>query len=449
MSQGKEIQLSDHFSFGRLLRFTAPTITMMVFLSIYGVVDGLMVSNFVGKTPFAALNIIWPYVAILSAFGFMFSTGGSALVAKLLGEQKKAKAQSVFTMLLIAAAATGFILGIFGLLTMRKMAILMGAEGELVELCCIYARILMLTLPVYLLQIFFQAFMVTAERPKLGLWITVAAGITNMVLDVVFIGVFRWGLVGAALATALGEAVGAFGPLIYFLTQEHNTNAPLRLVKPSIDLSSLWQTASNGLSELVMNLSLSLVSMLYTRQLLTKVGENGVIAYGEIMYFAFAFMAVFIGFGMGSAPAISYHFGAGNKQELHSLVTKSIVIVTSCGILISLLAQIMASPLSKILVGYDDELFNYATRAFRIYALCYLFCGLNCAASAFFTALNNGPVSALISLLRTIALEAGCVIVIPMLFGIEAIWCSVTVAEVITTIVSIFLFFKLKPKYGY
>lgn len=447
MTQGTQIQLSDHFTFGRLIRFTLPSMLMMIISSIYCVVDGIMVSNYVGTTAFAALNLIWPFVAVIGSFGFMMGTGGSALVAKRLGEKREEEARSIFSLITYTTIAIAVTLGILGRLFVRDVAILLGAEGELVELCCEYADILLLMMPSYMLQVFYQSLMVTAERPKMGMWITIAAGVMNMLLDVLFIYVFHWGLRGAAWATALSQCIGAIIPLCYFIYCRNK--ATLYLGKTHLDFYALRKVSSNGISEFVMNISLSIVSMLYMYKLLAELGENGVSAYGVIMYYAFIFVAVFLGFGIGSAPAISYHYGAKNHDELHSLFVKSLTIVGIAGLLITALAQILSIPLSKSLVGYDHELFDLSVRAFRIYAIHFLVTGFNCYASAFFTALNNGPISALISMLRTIVFEAGCVIVVPILFGIESIWWSVTIAESITLLVTIFLFIHFRKRYDY
>lgn len=440
------IQLSDHFTYRRLLRFTWPSILMIVFTSVYGVVDGVMVSNFVGTTAFAALNLIWPYVAVLGSVGFMLGTGGAALVAKTRGEGHRDQARSLFSMLTYGAILLGLLLGLAGWLTARPVALLLGAQGEMVELSAQYGRILCLCLPFYLLQIFFQSLLVVAEKPKMGMWVTVGAGLMNALLDVLFIGVLHLGLPGAAWATGASQLVGGIVPLAYFLL---NRRSPLRLGRMRLDLKAFGTACFNGLSEFVMQISLSIVSMLYMWQLLRHIGENGVAAYGIMMYFAFVFVSLFIGFNVGSAPIMSYHYGAGNHQEMRSLLKKSLVIVFAFGLLIELIAQAFAHPLCAFFVGYDTELLSLTKHAFRTYSIMFLYTGFNMFASSLFTALNNGPVSALISLSRTLLLEAGCVLILPLLFGIEGIWFSVDVAEGLTLILSFWLAWHYRHRYGY
>ncbi len=449
MTQRTPILLSDHFTIGRLIRFTLPSMLMVIITSIYGVVDGIMVSNCVGTTAFAALTLIWPFVAVIGSFGFMMGTGGSALVAKRLGEQRDDDARSIFSLITYATIFIAVTLGLLGRFVVGDVARVMGAEGEMVDLCCEYADILLLMMPAYMLQVFYQSLLVTAERPKMGMWITICAGLMNMTLDVLFIYIFRWGLTGAAWATALSQCVGAVVPLVYFIRCRHSKRATLWLGKTHLNMRALRKVCSNGMSEFVMNISLSVVSMLYMYKLLAELGENGVSAYGVLMYYAFIFVAIFLGFGIGSAPAISYHYGAQNHDELHSLFTKSLYIISVAGLLIAALAQLLAVPLSRSLVGYDATLLALTITAFRIYCVHFLVTGVNCFASSFFTALNNGPISALISMLRTIVFEAGCVLVMPLVFGIESIWWSVTVAESLTLLVTIFLFIHYRKRYNY
>lgn len=437
-----DIQLSDHFTYKRLLQFTWPSILMMVFTSLYSIVDGIMVSNYAGTTSFAALNLIWTFCAILGAFGFMFGTGGSALVAKILGEGNKGKAINTFSLLTYATIVQSVVMGCIGFFFVRDVAIFLGAEGDMVEDCVVYGCILMLFLPAYELQVYFQSLLITAEQPKLAMRITIAAGVTNMVLDYVFIGLCGMGISGAAWASSLGLCVGGFIPLFYFYRIGW-------LRKCRFSFSAIFKTCSNGLSEFVMNIALSVVGMIYMYQLIREIGENGVSAYGVMTYFAFIFAAVFLGYGIGTAPIMSYHYGAKNKAEMHSLLKKSLKIVVFTGIGMTVLAQILARPLSSIFVGYDEALLDLTVHAFRFYSLHFIVTGINIYASSFFTSLNNGPVSALISIMRTLVMETGCVIILPMVFGMDAIWWAVVVAETLTMIMSLYLVWKFKSKYGY
>lgn len=440
------IQISDHFTYRKLIRFTIPSIIMMIFTSIYGVVDGIFVSNFVGKTPFAAINLIWPVAMILGAVGFMIGTGGCALVSKIMGEGEKEKANEVFSMLIYVSAVIGIVLAILGFIFMRPIAILLGAEGDMVDDAAMYGRVLSIALPFFLLQNEFQSFLVAAEKPKLGLLITVAAGLTNIALDAFFIIVLNKDLVGAAWATAISQMVGGFIPLMYFIFSKKST---LRLGKARFDGRALIKTCVNGSSEMMTNISMSLVSMLYNFQLLKMAGENGVAAYGVIMYVNFIFVAAFIGYSVGSSPIVSFNYGAGNTKELKSLFKKSMMIIFVAGIVMTILGFILASPLSQIFVGYDKELFEMTKRAFYIYTLSFLITGFNIYGSAFFTALNDGLVSAIISFLRTLLFQVIAVMVLPIFFELDGIWYAVIMAELLALVVTVGFLVTKKSKYQY
>ncbi|MBQ8317682.1 MAG: MATE family efflux transporter [Lachnospiraceae bacterium] len=440
------IQISDHFTYRKLIRFTIPSIIMMIFTSIYGVVDGIFVSNFVGKTPFAAINLIWPVAMILGAVGFMIGTGGCALVSKIMGEGEKEKANEVFSMLIYVSAVIGIVLAILGFIFMRPIAILLGAEGDMVDDAAMYGRVLSIALPFFLLQNEFQSFLVAAEKPKLGLLITVAAGLTNIALDAFFIIVLNKDLVGAAWATAISQMVGGFIPLMYFIFSKKST---LRLGKARFDGRALIKTCVNGSSEMMTNISMSLVSMLYNFQLLKMAGENGVAAYGVIMYVNFIFVAAFIGYSVGSSPIVSFNYGAGNTKELKSLFRKSMMIILVAGIVMTILGFILASTLSQIFVGYDKELFEMTKRAFYIYTLSFLITGFNIYGSAFFTALNDGLVSAIISFLRTLLFQVVAVMVLPIFFELDGIWYAVIMAELLALVVTVGFLVTKKSKYQY
>ena len=440
------IQLSDHFGYRRLLRFTLPSIIMMIFTSIYGVVDGLFVSNFVGKTPFAAVNLIMPFLMILGALGFMFGSGGCALIARLLGEGRKEKANAVFSMIVVVTLALGAALALLGIVFIRPIARFLGAQGELLELCVLYGRINLLALPMFMLQFEFQSFLIAAEKPNLGLAVTVISGVTNMVLDALLIAVFRWGVVGAALATALSQIVGGLIPLIYFARENDSL---LRLVKFDFDGRALMKTCTNGSSELMSNISMSLVSMLYNWQLIRYAGEDGIAAYGVIMYVNFIFLAAFIGFSNGSAPVVSFHYGAGNRDELKSLRKKSIAVIFVMSVLMLVLSELLAETLSGVFVGYDAALHALTTRAFMIYSLSFLFSGLAIYGSAFFTALNNGLISALISFLRTLLFQTAAVLLLPLFMGIDGVWWSIVASETLAALVTVSFMAAKRREYGY
>lgn len=440
------IQLSDHFTYRRLLRFVAPSIVMMVFTSIYGVVDGLFVSNFVGKTPFAALNLIMPMIMIFGAVGFMIGTGGSALVAKTLGEGDRERANSYFTMLIMLDLIAGIIIAILGIFITEPVAVLLGADEDLLPHCVVYGRIVMLAQPAFMLQNAFQSFLITAEKPKFGLLVTVFAGCTNILLDLLFVGVLGWGLVGAALATGLSQVVGGVVPLFYFLRENSSL---LRLKRTRMKAAPLLKACANGSSELMSNLSMSLVGMLYNMQLLSLAGENGVAAYGVIMYVNFIFVSIFIGFSIGTAPIIGYHFGALNSAELKSLLRKSITLVCSAGVLMTVIAELLSSTLAAMFVSYDAELLELTTRGFRLYSLSFLLCGFNIFGSAFFTALNNGAVSAIISFLRTLLFQVTALFVLPLFLKVDGIFLAIVAAEISAFILTIIFMLAKRKKYGY
>ncbi|MBQ4598672.1 MAG: MATE family efflux transporter [Clostridia bacterium] len=440
------IQLSDHFTYKKLLRFTMPSIIMMIFTSIYGVVDGFFVSNFVGKTPFAAVNFIMPFLMILGALGSMFGTGGSALIAKTLGEGDNERAKKLFSLFVYISAACGIVIAVLGILFIRPIAAFLGAEGELLDQCVLYGRIILVALPAFMLQYEFQSFFVTAEKPQLGLAVTVASGVANMVLDALLVAVFPLGLVGAALATAVSQLIGGIVPLFYF--SRPNTSL-LQLTKTDLDGRALLRACTNGSSELMSNISMSVVSMLYNVQLMQYAGEDGVAAYGVLMYVNMIFLAAYIGYSVGTAPVIGYHYGAANHNELKSLLQRSFVIIGICSVAMLVLAEILAQPLAAIFVGYDEALMALTLRGFRIFSISFLFSGIAIFGSSFFTALNNGLVSALISFLRTLVFQIAAVLLLPLIWEIDGIWISIVVAEVMAFVVTMLFLAGNKKKYRY
>ncbi len=440
------IQLSEHFTYSKLLRFTLPSIVMMIFTSIYGVVDGYFVSNYVGKTPFAAVNFIMPFLMVLGAVGFMLGTGGSALISKTMGEGDRDKAKRIFSLLVYVGAALGIVIAALGIIFIEPVAVLLGAEGDMLADCVLYGRIILLALPALILQFEFQTYFVTAEKPQLGLAVTVAAGVTNMVLDWLFMAVFQWGIVGAASATAISQAVGGITPLFYFAS---DNSSLLRLTKTRIDGRVLFRTCTNGSSELMSNISMSIVGMLYNVQLMKYAGEDGVAAYGVLMYVNFIFISAFIGYSVGTAPVVGYHFGALNKAELKNLLKRSAVIIGIFSVCMLALGQLLAQPLSALFVGYDEALMDMTLRGFRIFSFSFLFAGTAIYGSAFFTALNDGLTSALISFLRTLVFQIAAVLILPVFFDIDGIWLSVVAAEVVADSVTLAFLFGKRKKYGY
>ena len=442
------IQLCEHFDYKKLLRFVFPSVAMMVFGSIYGIVDGLFVSNIVGKTPFAALNLIYPFIAVLSALGFMIGAGGNAIVSKTLGEGEKEKANQYFSMLIYVSIVLGIIIAVLGIATVRPVSILLGAEGEeMIENCVIYGSIIFAGIPFFMLQNAFQIFFITAERPNYGFYVTVAAGCGNMVLDWLFMAVFEWGIAGAAFATIASQFIGALIPTVYFL-RKHNSSL-LRLGKGPFVWKVFWKTCTNGSSEFVSNVSGSIVAMLYNFQLMRFAGEDGVAAYGVLLYANWIFIAILWGYVTGAAPIIGYHFGAQNHDELKNLFKKSMVLMGICGTVLCVLTVILSDVLAGIFVGYDPVLFEMTKRAVLISAVAFVFIGFNLFASGFFTALNNGLVSAVVAFLRTVVFQVATVLILPEFWQIDGIWWSMVAAEFLSLMVASGCLIKFRKKYHY
>ena len=435
-----KVNLSDHFTYRKLLNFVLPSIVMMVFTSIYGVVDGLFVSNYAGKTAFAAINLVMPFIMVLGGMGFMIGTGGTALVAKVLGEEEKKEANRYFSMMVLVTLLLGVALSVVGVIFMRPVSRLLGATEAMMDDCVLYGRIVIAFTFTFMLQNVFQSFLIVAEKPKLGLAVTVAAGVTNMVLDALFVGGFGWGIAGAAVATGLSQCVGGILPLIYFLRPN---NSLLRLCKTRLELRPILKACGNGSSELMSNISSSFVSMLYNFQLMRFAGEDGVSAYGVLMYVQFIFVAIYVGYAVGSAPIVGFHYGAKNHDELKNLLRKSTLLMASSGVVLTILAMVLAGPLAKIFVGYDQGLYDLTRHAFRVFAYSFLLAGFNIFASSFFTALNNGVVSAAISFLRTLIFQTASVLLLPLVLGVDGIWWAIFAAEVFASLISVaFLFAK-------
>lgn len=440
------MQLSGHFGFRRLLKYTVPSIIMMIFTSVYGVVDGFFVSNYTGKTSFAAVNFIMPVLMVLGCVGFMFGTGGSAVISKTMGEGDRKKANEIFTFIVIASAVLGTALAVIGMFVLKPLAVLFGADGRLLADSVFYGKIILAALPFYVLQFEFQCLFATAGKPKLGLFVTAAAGIANMVLDALFVAVLKWGLGGAAAATAISQLLGGIIPVIYFARK--NTSL-LRFVKFRFDGKVLFKTCTNGSSELMSNISMSVVSMLYNVQLMKYAGENGVAAYGVLMYVSMIFQAVFIGYSVGSAPIIGYNYGAQNHSELKGLLKNGFLFIGICAVFMFAAGELLSRPLSLMFVGYDEELLDMTAHAFSIFSFSFLLSGFSIFGSSYFTALNDGLTSALISFLRTLVFQIAAVLLFPIIFDLDGIWFSIVAAEIMSvTVTMLFLILKRK-NYGY
>ena len=435
----RPIQLSDHFTYRKLLQFVFPSIVMMIFTSIYGVVDGLFVSNYAGKTAFAAINLVMPFIMVLGGIGFMIGTGGTALVSKILGEGDQEKAKRYFSMMILFTVLVGAVLTAVGVVFMRPVALFLGATPEMLTDCVLYGRIVNAFTAAFMLQNVFQSFLIAAEKPKLGL-------AANMVLDALFVAVFHWGIAGAAIATGLSQCVGGLFPLLYFLRP--NTSK-LRLVRTKLELRPILNACGNGSSELMSNISSSIVSMVYNFQLLKYLGEDGVSAYGVLMYVQFVFVAIYIGYSIGCAPIVGFHYGAQNHPELKNMLRMSVILMSASGVVLTVLARVLAAPLAKLFVGYDEGLFTLTCHAFRLFSYAFLFAGFNIFASSFFTALDNGLISAAISFLRTLVFQTSSVILLPLLLGVDGIWYAITAAEIFATLISIIFLLAKRRKYHY
>ena len=440
------INLSDNFNYGKLLRFTFPSIIMLVFSSVYGVVDGYFVSNYAGKTSFAAVNFIMPVLMILGCIGFMFGTGGGALIAKTLGEKNDKKANEIFTMIVAVSVGVGVILTVLGIALMPLISRLLGADGKMLYDSVLYGRIVTIGLPFYILQYEFQCLFATAGKPKLGLYVTAAAGVTNMVLDYLLVAVFPLGIIGAAAATAFSQFVGGVIPLIYFLRKNSSL---LRFTKFKFDGRALFKTCTNGSSEFLSNIAMSVVSMLYNRQLMRYAGEDGVSAYGVLMYVGMIFMAVFVGYSVGVAPIVGYNYGAQNKEQLKNILRKSTVVIFVTAVVMFAASEFLSAPLSRIYVGYDQNLLEITVDAFKIFSFAFLFSGFAIFGSSFFTALNDGLTSALISFFRTLVFQAASVLIFPLIWDLDGIWISIVAADVMAVALTLVFIFAKRKKYGY
>ena len=446
MSTKDRIQLSDHFTYRRLFLFVLPTIANMIFLSVYGIVDGLFISNYVGKVAFASVNVTFPIFSVLGVFGLMLGSGGSAIIGKTLGEQNPEKANGYFSFFVYICIAVGVIMAVIGVFILRPAIELIGVEQNMIHYCMIYGIIGMVTLPCYMLQFLFQILFVTAEKPRLGFWITVITGITNIILDFIFIVVFHWGIAGAAVATGISELIGGITPLVYF---SRPNDSLLRIGRPHVEFWALRKACTNGLSEFVSTISESVVSMLYNFQLLRLAGADGVAAFGVMQYCTFIFFSIFAGYNMGVQPLFSFNFGAENQTEMKNLFRKSMILMESGGLAMLAILIIFARPLVSIFVGYDADLVDMAVHGMRIYALIFITCGINIFVTGMFTALNNGVVSAFIATVRVVICEIGAVMILPIFFGLNGIWFSASVAEAGSIIPVILFVVILRKRYGY
>ncbi len=441
-----KIQLSDHFTYDKLLRFCTGPILMMIFTSVYSVVDGFFVSNFAGKDSFVAVNLIWPVLMILGAVGFMFGAGGTAIVSKTLGEGKSKLANQYFTLVVLATVICGMALGVVFFFAMRPIAVLIGAEGAVLEEAVKYSKIIVCVLPFFMLLNLFQSFFIAAEKPKLGFVFTICSGVTNIVFDALFIVGLKMGATGAALGTALAQVVGGFAPIVYFACKNSSL---LQFIRPKWQSGVLLKACANGSSELLGNIAMSLVSILYNWQLLRIVGDDGVASFGVIMYVQFVFIAIFIGYCLGVAPLVGYNFGADNRTELQNIFKKSMIVLVVTGVVMTIFAVSLGRPIALAFVSDDPALVDMTTRGMRLYSICFLFSGYCMFCSSFFTALNNGLVSAVVSFGRTLVFQLVCIFALPSFMGLDGVWIATPVAEFLAVILCTAMFAVNNKKYGY
>ncbi len=441
-----EIKLSDRFTYGKLFRFAIPSVVMMLFSSIYGVVDGLFVSNFVGKTEFAAINLLMPVLMIIGAFGFMIGAGGTAVVSKTLGEGETKLANRYFSLFVYLIIIVGASMSLLGIIFIRPLSMMLGAEGAMLDACIRYGRIVLAAMPFFMLQNLFQSFLIVAERPKLGLTVTVFAGVTNMVLDALLILVIPLGLEGAAIATSTSQLVGGVVPVIFFARKN---SSQLALTRTKFYGKALLRAITNGSSELMSNISMSIVTIIYNFQLMRLIGEDGVAANGIIMYVAFIFIAMFLGFSVGTAPIIGYHYGAQNTDELKSLLKKGATVMLVGGSALSIISIVLAQPLSTIFAGYDQNLVEITANGLRIHSTCFVFASLGIFGSSYFTALNNGLISAVISFTRTLVFQIGALLLLPIFLDLNGVWLATPVSEVLSLILTVILFIANRKRYKY
>lgn len=441
-----KIQLSDHFTYKRLIRFVAPAICMTTFGALYYIVDGFFVSNYVGKTAFASINIIMPLLSAISTLGFMIGSGGSAVITKTLGEGKRDKANEYFSMMVYFIIVLSSVIALFGAIFIRPIALMFDVEGEILEGCIIYGRIMFITLPCYIMQYTYQCFFAAAEKPKLSFVFIFVSGMIHIALDFVFINLCDLGLRGAAYASAVGQIIGGVGPLVYFASKNSSL---LKLTKTKFYGKQLLKSCTNGSSEMVTNLSTSIMNMIYNYQLLRLAGEDGVVAYGAIMYIYMIFTGVFFGYSIGSSPIVGYHYGAKNTNELKNMFKKGLVLMAVIGVGLFATAEVFNKPLIKIFTGYSEELFSMASHGFRFYAIAFIFMGFNIWASGFFTALSNGAVSATISFVRSFGIQIAAIFILPLFMGLDGVWLAIVVAEFVSLFPSVFFLLHFRNRYQY
>lgn len=414
-----------------LLKFAAPSIVMMVFMSLYTIVDGIFVSRFLGSNALSSLNIVYPVISVAIALSTMLGTGGSAIISKYLGEGKNERAREALTQFVVLTLLLSFVLLILSEMFLTPISRLLGASDVLLADCRLYLGASMLFAPACMLQAVFQSFLVTAGRPGLGLLLMTGAGICNMILDYVLIVPCQMGIAGAALATGIGQCIPAVCGLCFFLF----TRQDLRFCRFTFSAKEILDACYNGSSEMVSQLSNAVITFLFNIVMMSLAGEHGVAAITILLYGQFLFNAVYLGFSIGISPVIGFQYGAGDRTKLRKIYRISFLSVAISSVVI-VAAAICFSPTIVAIFTKDQRTFELASVGFRLFAVNFLFSGINITSSGFFTALSNGKVSALISFSRTLVFIVISLLILPRILGITGAWIAIPVAEFLTLLIS-------------
>lgn len=438
--------IAQEFNLISLLRFVAPTVVMLVFMSLYQMVDAVFVSKFVGENALSALNIVYPFPSIVIAVSIMLATGGSAIIARNMGEGKEKEAKENFSFIVLVGAVIGVAIATAGILFIEPLIYMLGATPSLYDYCYEYLFILVLSVPLSVFQMLFQSFFVTAGKPHLGLTLTVLGGVSNIVLDYVFIVLCGFGVSGAALATSIGYSIpGLFG-LIYFAVSRKGT---LYFVKPVFRWGVLFKCCINGSSEMVNNLAVAVTTFLFNVLMLKYEGEAGVAAITIVLYAQFLMTSAFMGFSSGIAPVVSFNYGSGNVRQLKKIFKISVWVIAVVSAAVFVIAETCSDVVIMVFTPAGSEVFGLTKYGFAIFSFSFLCTGMNIFASALFTAFSNGKISAILSFLRTFVFLTACLLFLPLFWGVDGIWLAVPVAEVMALFVSVYYLVRFKKVYQY
>lgn len=418
----------------------------MVFMSLYTMVDGVFVSRFAGTAALSAVNIVYPMVSVVVAVGVMLATGGSAIIAKRMGEGKPEQARQNFSYLILAGVLIAVGMAALALVFLKPLLHLLGARGALFELCYAYALPLVFFIPSGILQMLFQTLLVTAGRPMLGLTVTVLGGVANIVLDYLFIVPLQMGIAGAAIATGIGFSIPAVFGLLYFALRR---SGPLCFVRPKGGGKMLLRCCANGSSEMVTNMSTAVTTFLFNLLMMRYAGEDGVASITIVLYTQYLMTAVYMGYATGTAPVFSFHHGSRNGEQLRRLFRISMGFIALCSVATFALALVFAKQVVVIFTPAGSPVFEMALYGFRLFSGSFLFAGVGIFASAMFTAFSDGKVSAAISFLRTFAFIVLALLLLPLAMGLDGVWLAVPLAEVLGFGVSLFFLYRKKKRYCY